>query len=189
MKRRSHENPIMAAVLSDHNCPKDNKECVAHDEDDDNEDIDGVIESEEQLDQKKKRKKKKKKKIIINTNEENLDLVKGLNDISVNDNSNNGLINDMSNEELVESKNESQECPKSDQNKKKKKKNKSKSGLSQSTNSSGLKQTNPPTIPISQLFPDSNFPVGQEMEYPSVSQDWYSNYNLFDSKFIYNFFL
>ncbi len=168
----------MAAVLSDHNCSKDSKECMAHVEDDDNEDIDGVIESEEQLDQKKKRKKKKKKKLIINTNEENLDLVKGLNDISINDNSNNGLNNDISNEELAESKNESEECPKSDQNKKKKKKSKSKSGLNQSINSSGLKQTNPPTIPISQLFPDSNFPVGQELEYPSVSQDRYSNYNL-----------
>ncbi|KAG8242412.1 methionine aminopeptidase 2 [Homalodisca vitripennis] len=30
---------------------------------------------------------------------------------------------------------------------------------------SGLKQTNPPSVPISQLFPDGNYPVGQEMDY------------------------
>ncbi|XP_072941071.1 methionine aminopeptidase 2 [Epargyreus clarus] len=44
-----------------------------------------------------------------------------------------------------------------DKKKKKKNKNKSKSG--------GKTQTNPPTIPISELFPDGNFPEGQIMEH------------------------
>ncbi|CAH1264794.1 METAP2 [Branchiostoma lanceolatum] len=33
------------------------------------------------------------------------------------------------------------------------------------------KQTDPPTIPVSQLFPDGQFPVGQIMEYPDVTVD------------------
>ncbi|KAI8511397.1 Methionine aminopeptidase 2 [Branchiostoma belcheri] len=32
-------------------------------------------------------------------------------------------------------------------------------------------QTDPPTVPVSQLFPDGNFPVGQIMDYPEVSVD------------------
>lgn len=45
----------------------------------------------------------------------------------------------------------------------KKKRNKKKGANS----TSGVpKQTNPPTIPVSQLYPDKNFPVGQILEYP-----------------------
>lgn len=32
-------------------------------------------------------------------------------------------------------------------------------------------QTDPPTVPIVQLFPDGNFPIGQIMEYPVVADD------------------
>ncbi|CAD0198363.1 unnamed protein product [Chrysodeixis includens] len=47
-----------------------------------------------------------------------------------------------------------------DEKKKKKKKNKSKSGKGPSK-----EQTNPPTIPIAELYPDGNFPEGQIMEH------------------------
>ncbi|XP_077980177.1 methionine aminopeptidase 2-like [Glandiceps talaboti] len=43
---------------------------------------------------------------------------------------------------------------------KKKKKKKKKGGLKQ--------QSDPPTIPISDLFPDGNFPVGQIMQHPDI---------------------
>ena len=33
------------------------------------------------------------------------------------------------------------------------------------------KQTDPPSVPIKDLFPNGNFPVGQEMEYPDVWKD------------------
>ncbi|XP_071444674.1 methionine aminopeptidase 2 [Hetaerina americana] len=52
-----------------------------------------------------------------------------------------------------------------EESKKKKKKRKSKS------KSSIKSQTDPPTIPIVDLFADGNFPVGQEMEYPIVNDD------------------
>lgn len=47
--------------------------------------------------------------------------------------------------------------------KKKKKKPKSKSSNSGST---GSKQTVPPSIPIGDLFPDENFPIGEIQDYP-----------------------
>lgn len=33
------------------------------------------------------------------------------------------------------------------------------------------KQTSPPSVPIAKLFPQGNFPVGQEMEYPQCQND------------------
>jgi len=165
----------MAAVLSDHNSTEKKKDNLVIDQDDDNEDLDEVIADGEQLDQKKKKKKKKKKKSANNANEENAaDIQKGLKDISINDNSSN-QNKDTVNGECLETNAEVEDGVKggSDQNKKKKKKNKPKSG-SASNSSSAKQQTYPPSIPISELFPDGNFPVGQEMEYPSVSQDRYS---------------
>uniref|UniRef100_A0A336K161 Methionine aminopeptidase 2 n=1 Tax=Culicoides sonorensis TaxID=179676 RepID=A0A336K161_CULSO len=50
---------------------------------------------------------------------------------------------------------------------KKKKKNKKKKGNNAvSNNFPGGKQTNPPSIPISQLFPDGNYPEGEIMKHP-----------------------
>lgn len=160
----------MAAVLSDHNStdgkPNDN---LIIDEEEDNEELELLIgENEEHLDQKKKKKKKKKKKIINNLNEENVKLEKNLNDISIEDNSN----KEVNNGECIESNAEVEDLLKGNSDtKKKKKKNKPKSGLSQVSSFGSKQQTNPPTIPIRELFPDGDFPVGQEMEYPSVSQD------------------
>ena len=52
--------------------------------------------------------------------------------------------------------------------KKKKKKKKTGGGGGGGNVSDGTKQTDPPTIPISELYPDGNFPVGEEVEYPDV---------------------
>ena len=49
-------------------------------------------------------------------------------------------------------------------------KNKKKAEGSEPKNSETGKQTDPPTLPISQLFPDGNFPVGQIMDH-HVAQD------------------
>ena len=46
--------------------------------------------------------------------------------------------------------------------KKKKNKNKKKTGKA---------QTDPPSLPVSQLFPDGNFPEGQIMEHPIAAND------------------
>ena len=81
----------------------------------------------------------------------------------------------------LEPKNEESEQVVTTQNKKKKKKkHKSKSANSEAVGgeavvngpSGGKKQTNPPTIPIADLFPNENFPIGQEMEYP-IPKDWF----------------
>ncbi|KAL4710576.1 hypothetical protein ACJJTC_008978 [Scirpophaga incertulas] len=53
-----------------------------------------------------------------------------------------------------------EETAENDDKKKKKKKNKNKSGKSV-----GKEQTNPPTIPIAELYPDGNFPEGQITEH------------------------
>ncbi|KAI5712716.1 hypothetical protein M8J75_010671 [Diaphorina citri] len=54
--------------------------------------------------------------------------------------------------------------------KKKKKKNKNKAAATtEEAPKNGVpQQTTPPSIPVSQLYPDGNFPVGQEMEYPTL---------------------
>ncbi|XP_046442667.1 methionine aminopeptidase 2-like [Daphnia pulex] len=55
---------------------------------------------------------------------------------------------------------------------KKKKKSRSKKKNPAVSNVVTVKgQTDPPTIPIVELFPDGNFPVGEEMEYPVVGDD------------------
>lgn len=50
-------------------------------------------------------------------------------------------------------------------------KNKKKAEGSEPKNSEALKQTDPPTLPISQLFPDGNYPVGQIMDHHVAKDD------------------
>jgi len=72
----------------------------------------------------------------------------------------------------------------SSHSKKKKKKNKDKTNASEETNVNDVKtetkkeskkkatvQTDPPTVPISQLFPNGQFPVGQIMDHPIGQSD------------------
>lgn len=72
------------------------------------------------------------------------------------------------NEEVKSS--ESEEAKK----KKKKRKPRGKGGVKQ--------QTDPPTVPVSELFPDGNFPVGQIMEYPTARVDDRTAKNRFTSE-------
>jgi methionyl aminopeptidase len=49
--------------------------------------------------------------------------------------------------------------------------------------SSGKKQqTDPPTLPVSELFPDGNFPEGQIMEYADLSADGRSSKDRYTSE-------
>ena len=50
-------------------------------------------------------------------------------------------------------------------------KNKKKADGSEPKVSEAVKQTDPPTLPISQLFPDGNFPVGQIMDHHVAKDD------------------
>ena len=53
-----------------------------------------------------------------------------------------------------------------------KKKNKSKGKSGGSGGNSGAKtQTDPPSLPVSQLFPSGNYPEGQIMEHPIANDD------------------
>ncbi|XP_053208015.1 methionine aminopeptidase 2-like [Panonychus citri] len=54
--------------------------------------------------------------------------------------------------------------------KKKKKKNKPKKG-GEGGGDKGVKQTVPPSIPISQLFSNEDYPIGEIMDYPKVEND------------------
>ncbi|RWS22763.1 methionine aminopeptidase 2-like protein, partial [Leptotrombidium deliense] len=82
------------------------------------------------------------------------------------------------NEQPVNNDKDSNEAGGDSVNKKKKKK-KPKSSANATTaqenvaqnDKSAKQQTNPPSIPIHQLFPDGNFPIGQIMDYPSVHND------------------
>ncbi|XP_047020323.1 methionine aminopeptidase 2 [Helicoverpa zea] len=102
----------------------------------DEDELDAVDDGETKDPAKKKKKKKKKKKAENDTNAEN--------DVT----------------EDVGDKIEALAVEDGDEKKKKKKKNKSKSGKGPSK-----EQTNPPTIPIAELYPDGNFPEGQIMEH------------------------
>ncbi|XP_021200861.3 methionine aminopeptidase 2 [Helicoverpa armigera] len=102
----------------------------------DEDELDAVEDGETKDPAKKKKKKKKKKKAENDTNAEN--------DVT----------------EDVGDKIEALAVEDGDEKKKKKKKNKSKSGKGPSK-----EQTNPPTIPIAELYPDGNFPEGQIMEH------------------------
>lgn len=59
--------------------------------------------------------------------------------------------------EMTENDGESEEVKK----KKKKRKPRGKGGVKQ--------QTDPPTIPVSELFPDGNFPIGEIMDHPPAT--------------------
>jgi methionyl aminopeptidase len=90
---------------------------------------------------KKKRKKKKKKKTAAENNEEEVERT----------------VEDVK-EELADN------VPEADGEKKKKKRNRKKGG-------GKVVQTDPPSIPIVELFPDQVFPIGEVQEYPTKQDD------------------
>lgn len=111
------------------------------DEEDDVEDDAGAPEAAK----KKKKRKKKKKKAPQEVDGEN------------HDGATVGEVTDLLEQQQLDEAGEKND-EKGDAEEAKKKKKKKPKGPKQ--------QTDPPSIPICDLFPDGNFPVGQEMEYP-----------------------
>lgn len=108
----------------------------------DEEELDAVEEGETKDPAKKKKKKKKKKKTETEAAAEN----------------ESGEVTNAS--EKVEALTVDDAPAEGDEKKKKKKKNKNKSGKGPTK-----EQTNPPTIPIAELYPDGNFPEGEITEH------------------------
>ncbi|KAM7282434.1 methionine aminopeptidase 2 isoform X1 [Ixodes scapularis] len=134
----------MAAVLQDHGGKHvDEKDDILEDgdEEDDVEDDAGAPEAAK----KKKKRKKKKKKAPQEVDGENHDGATA------------GEVTDLLEQQQLDEAGEKND-EKGDAEEAKKKKKKKPKGPKQ--------QTDPPSIPICDLFPDGNFPVGQEMEYP-----------------------
>ncbi|XP_026751510.2 methionine aminopeptidase 2 [Galleria mellonella] len=127
----------MAAVKTDE---LNKEEIVENGEEED--DLEGTEENGTKDPAKKKKKKKKKKKTADA-------------DATI---ENKADVNNTS--EKIQSLSVEESAGDGDDKKKKKKKNKNKSGKGPSK-----EQTNPPTIPIAELFPDGNFPEGQIMEH------------------------
>ncbi|XP_017890011.1 methionine aminopeptidase 2 [Ceratina calcarata] len=96
-----------------------------------------------------KKKKKKKKKQQAGAGEASADVPEGEDEKAENG-------DNAASEEPTENDAETEETKK-----KKKKRNKRGKGLKQ--------QTDPPTIPVAELFPDGNFPVGQIMDHPPAT--------------------
>ena len=157
----------MAAVLSDLNIKlKTSSSADIEDNEELNDDL--IAENGDQTDIKKKKNRKKKKKPKIT--EESID--KDIDGLTIDDqkaNAKQTTADDIEPNDGNEAEDELKDT--TNQQKKKKKKNKAKSVANESSNSVNggsvhKQQTNPPSIPIADLFPDSNFPIGQEVEHP-----------------------
>ncbi|KAJ8732136.1 hypothetical protein PYW08_014866 [Mythimna loreyi] len=122
---------------------KKDEELITNDsvENGEDEELDAVEEGETKDPAKKKKKKKKKKKAENGANAENEPTA---------------VTNALEKIELAVEDGGAE----GDEKKKKKKKNKNKSGKGPVK-----EQTNPPTIPIAELYPDGNFPEGQITEH------------------------
>ncbi|KAK7794337.1 hypothetical protein R5R35_011272 [Gryllus longicercus] len=124
------------------------------------EDIDDV-EVEGGASEASKKKKRKKKKKKAGAGEDSADVPGGgENDKKVDE------IKDKINDIKLNGEEEEGGAEEGGEGKKKKRKRKGKG-----TGAKGKTQTDPPSIPIAELFTDGVFPVGQEMEYPVVNDD------------------
>ncbi|CAG5104056.1 Similar to METAP2: Methionine aminopeptidase 2 (Bos taurus) [Cotesia congregata] len=116
------------------------------------EDPDDIVDDEDEsspIDATKKKKKKKKKKKPAGENA----VVDGTDDKKEDDNENvDGAVNAENQGDTTED----------GKKKKKKRKPRGKQG-------GGKQQTDPPSIPIGDLYPDGNFPIGQIMDHPVPS--------------------
>ncbi|KZC08742.1 PREDICTED: methionine aminopeptidase 2 [Dufourea novaeangliae] len=121
-----------------------------------NEEKDEIVDAEDETGavEASKKKKKKKKKKKAEAGEASADVPEG-----EEDKAKDGVAaGEEAAPEAAENDGETEETKK----KKKKRKPRGKAG--------GVKQqTDPPTVPISELFPDGNFPVGQIMEHPPAA--------------------
>ncbi|XP_038210922.1 methionine aminopeptidase 2 [Zerene cesonia] len=120
-------------------CVKTNEETKQISENGEDDEIDAIEDTDTKDPAKKKKKKKKKKKTA------------GTDEVTV-ENNEGGLENQAQAESVENNVGDAE-----DKKKKKKNKNKNKNATKA--------QTNPPTIPIGELFPDGNFPEGQIMEH------------------------
>jgi len=126
-------------------------------------DLDLHMEAEEDPTQTTKKKKKKKKK---KKGEESTE-----NDVDGKENETPSEQIEQSVDETLDEVGENEENAPATSNKKKKKKKKKPTGASGCNNSEGappkgaVKQTDPPTIPVIELFPDGNYPLGEIMQY------------------------
>uniref|UniRef100_A0A1E1XG64 Methionine aminopeptidase 2 n=1 Tax=Amblyomma aureolatum TaxID=187763 RepID=A0A1E1XG64_9ACAR len=134
----------MAAVVQDHGSKHvDEKEEIVEDGDEEDDAEDDV--GPQDAAKKKKKRKKKKKKVPQEANGEEL----GSAQVTA-------VTNALDNQHIDGTGDKTDE--KVDGEEAKKKKKKKPKGPKQ--------QTDPPSIPICDLFPDGNFPVGEEVEHP-----------------------
>ncbi|XP_071961480.1 uncharacterized protein [Antedon mediterranea] len=123
----------------------------------------GVVENEEVKKKKKKKKKKKDKPVESQGGgeDESQDITEQLEKQTLDDKPNDGNVPDGEKEggdtEVAKKK-----------KKKKKKKTGAGGGVVVVAEPVQKQQTDPPTIPISELFPSGNFPKGEEVEHPAV---------------------
>ncbi|GFT41661.1 methionine aminopeptidase 2 [Nephila pilipes] len=146
----------MAAVVQDHNAKVEDEKDEIREEPNDVDDAEDELSAKDPA-QKKKKKKRKKKAAAhhdgVNDTSEDVEIVtEKLQSHQILD----GEVNNRDADGEEEAKGETNETSK----KKKKKKSKG---------SSTPKQTDPPSIPIKALFPDGNFPVGEEVQYALTS--------------------
>ncbi|CAF1492165.1 unnamed protein product [Adineta ricciae] len=145
---------------------ENNQNGVEHSEDDDDEiDENNKTDDPSAAKTKKKRKKKKKNKVPTATTDEQADPVaNGTEAIAAV-----SLQQDDDQEEAEEVGGDETKTTGKKKNKKKKKPAGTTNGTT-TTAANGkapLQQTNPPSIPICELFPDGNFPEGQILEHPT----------------------
>ncbi|XP_015920292.2 methionine aminopeptidase 2 [Parasteatoda tepidariorum] len=141
----------MAAVVQDHNSRIEEENDEIREDPNDVDDAEDELSAKDPAQKKKKRKKKKKAAApqdSVNDTSEDVEIVTQKLQHQVID----GEANNRDADVEDDGKGENVEASK----KKRKKKNKG---------SGGVKQTDPPSIPIKNLYPDGNFPVGQEEQY------------------------
>ena len=110
--------------------------------------------------------KKKNKKKKSNVTEENS------NEKANGKDTENKQASDTSEQKQAEDEAEKDDIGGSEEAKKKRKRNRNKNKKkAEGSNSEGAKQTDPPTLPVSQLFPDGNFPIGEIMDHHIAKDD------------------
>ncbi|GBN17692.1 Methionine aminopeptidase 2 [Araneus ventricosus] len=146
----------MAAVVQDHNAKVEDENNEIRDDPNDMDDAEDELSAKDPAQKKKKRKRKKKAAATqqdgVNDTSEDVEIVTEKLQQQV-------LDGDMNNRDAD---GEEEGTAETVETSKKKKKKKGKGG-------STPKQTDPPSIPIKALFPDGNFPVGEEVEYASAN--------------------
>ncbi|GIY60330.1 methionine aminopeptidase 2 [Caerostris darwini] len=158
----------MAAVVQDHNAKVEEESNEIRDDPNDVDDAEDELSAKDPAQKKKKRKRKKKAATHqdgVNDTSEDVEIVTEKLQHQVLD----GEVNNRDADGEEEGTKEAGEITK------KKKKKKGKGG------GTAPKQTHPPSIPIKALFPDGNFPVGEEVEY-SFGNDSRTAKNRFTSE-------